>query len=134
MCPASRQVVVLPTPPLREMKATLRQPRIGVFTRATSSRRRSSAALGPTRTSPPVRSKTARRQPEAGRLRESRSIRSGEKSAGRWRGAARCSEVAGSSPFRAALRGALGGCCREGPASLVRPQIEAFRIVAVLAS
>ncbi len=51
--PTSRQVVVLPTPPLREMNATLRQPVIGVFTCATSSRRRSSAALGGIATAPP---------------------------------------------------------------------------------
>ena len=32
MWPTIRQVVVFPTPPLREMKATLRQPVIGVLT------------------------------------------------------------------------------------------------------
>ena len=54
VCPTRRQVVVLPTPPLRETNATVRQPVIGVFTCATSSRRRSSAGLGPTETVPPV--------------------------------------------------------------------------------
>src|SRR5919106_2596072 len=82
------------------MNATLRQPRIGVFTLATSSRRRSSASLGPMRTTPPVKSKTARRQPGHGRVPVSRSIRSAEKSAADGRGCPSCRWCeADSSPF-----------------------------------
>ena len=52
VCPTSRHVLVLPTPPLREMKAILRHPATGVLTLATSSLRRSSSGLGPIATRP----------------------------------------------------------------------------------
>src|SRR5262249_29768991 len=65
-CPTSRHVLVLPTPPLREMKAILRHPATGVFTLATSSRRRSSSGLGPIATRPWDSENTRRRHPPDG--------------------------------------------------------------------
>ena len=80
--PASRHVLVLPTPPLREMNATLRQPAIGVLTCATSSRCRSSAGLGPHRDASAGGEKTARRHPPDGTSGLGPIIRSGREIAG----------------------------------------------------
>src|SRR5262245_33046241 len=58
------------------MNAIFLHPWIAVFTRATRSRWRSSVALGPSETRPPVSWYAARRQPSVGTGTELRSMRS----------------------------------------------------------
>jgi len=74
VAPSPTVVVVLPTPPLRDITATRWwPPTTGVRARAMSSRRRRSAADSPGRIAPPVALKIILRQPPDGAVLRSRS-------------------------------------------------------------